>query len=93
MPQSKERFSLVTVLLEQFFSAPPELDTDHGERALRRAVLEDAVLCFQKYSQMTRRAHRRLALSWATTQGRFVRACNAGNNTRTLDIFAVTIHG
>jgi len=49
------------LLPEQFFSSPAEAGRGHGERALMRAVLADAVLCFQTYRDAPRRAQRRLA--------------------------------
>src|SRR5262247_2366453 len=36
------------VLPEQFYGSSHHMDSSHGELALMRAVLEDAVHCFQK---------------------------------------------
>ena len=46
------------VLPEQFYSPPAATDKVHGEVALMRAVLEDAINCFQKQPLKSgRRAH------------------------------------
>lgn len=49
------------VLPEQFYSPVTESDTAQGEVALMRAVLEDAVNCFQKESVKSGRRAQRLA--------------------------------
>lgn len=54
-------FPSVALLPEQFFSSPPEEAKGRGERALMRAVLEDAIFCFQTYRDAPRRSERRLA--------------------------------
>ncbi len=54
-------FSPVTILPEQFFPPPAEVDRGRGERALMRAVLEDALFCFRKYGNAKRRSQRRSA--------------------------------
>jgi hypothetical protein len=58
------------VLPEQFYS-PPARQTGRGETALMRAVLEEAVDCFQKqFVKSGRRAQRlaREAEEWFTTE-------------------------
>lgn len=50
-----------SLLPVQFFSFSREATRGRAERALMRAVLEDAVYCFQKYFAETRRSHPRLA--------------------------------
>lgn len=50
-----------SVLPEQFYSPSTGENTAHGEIALMRAVLEDAVTCFQKESVKTGRRAQRLA--------------------------------
>jgi hypothetical protein len=54
-------FTPLAILPEQLFSSPPEADRGRGERALMRAILEDAVFCFQTYCHATRYPERRLA--------------------------------
>lgn len=49
------------ILPEQFFCPAWPADLCRGERALMRAVLADAILCFQKYDKATRPSQRRLA--------------------------------
>ena len=49
------------VLPEQFYSPPANSDKAHGEVALMRAVLEDALNCFQKQSASSGRRAQRLA--------------------------------
>lgn len=50
-----------TILPEQFYSSPAGTDTGRGEVALMRAVLEDAIGCFQKQSVKSGRRAQRLA--------------------------------
>jgi len=50
-----------SVLPEQFHSPSTGTDTAHGEIALMRAVLEDAISCFQKESVKSGRRSQRLA--------------------------------
>ncbi|MGH7967014.1 MAG: hypothetical protein ACRERD_35195 [Candidatus Binatia bacterium] len=50
-----------SVLPEQFYSPATGTATAHGEIALMRAVLEDAVNCFQKESVKSGRRAQRLA--------------------------------
>jgi hypothetical protein len=52
---------LAAVLPEQFHGAPTGVDTSRGEIALMRAILEDAIHCFQKQSQKSGRRAQRLA--------------------------------
>lgn len=54
-------FPSVALLPEQFFASSPEAEKGRGERALMRAVLEDAIFCFQTYRDAPRRSERRLA--------------------------------
>jgi hypothetical protein len=54
-------FSPVTVLPEQFFPPPAEADRGRGERALMRAVLEDALFYSRKYGNAKRPSQRRPA--------------------------------
>src|SRR5713101_4192774 len=49
------------ILPEQFYSSPTGTNTAHGEIALMRAVLEDAVNCFQKQFVKNGRRTQRLA--------------------------------
>ena len=49
------------VLPARSFPSAPEADSGRGERALMRAVLEDALSCFQTYRQATRPSLQRLA--------------------------------
>lgn len=49
------------ILPEQFYNPAGRADTAHGEIALMRAVLEDAVGCFQKQSFASGRRAQRLA--------------------------------
>lgn len=49
------------VLPEQFYSAPVNVYSSRGEIALMRAVLEDAIECFQKQSLKSGRRAQRLA--------------------------------
>ena len=49
------------VLPEQFHNRPTATDRVHGEVALMRAVLEDAISCFQKQSVKSGRRAQRLA--------------------------------
>jgi hypothetical protein len=49
-----------SVLPEQFYTPPPSVDSGRGEVALMRAVLEDAVTCFQKQSLKSGRRAQRL---------------------------------
>ena len=48
------------VLPEQFYSRPAATDKVHGEVALMRAVLEDAINCFQKQPLKSGRRAQRL---------------------------------
>jgi len=48
------------VLPEQFYSRPAATDKVHGEVALMRAVLEDAINCFQKQTLKSGRRAQRL---------------------------------
>lgn len=50
-----------SLLPEQFFSPPTETTRGQAERALMRAVLEDAIHCFQKYTGATQPARQRRA--------------------------------
>jgi hypothetical protein len=50
-----------TILPEQFYSSPSAPDTGRGEVALMRAVLEDAIGCFQKQMHDSGRRVQRLA--------------------------------
>lgn len=52
---------LAAVLPEQFHTPPPGRDTTSGEVALMRAVLEDALGCFQK--QFVKNGRRALRLA------------------------------
>ena len=49
------------ILPEQFYTPPTGADTARGEVALMRAVLEDAVGCFQNQSRKSGRRAQRLA--------------------------------
>src|SRR2546422_11475704 len=49
------------ILPAQFYSASVGLDTTRGEIALMRAVLEDALGCFQKQTVSSARRFQRLA--------------------------------
>jgi hypothetical protein len=49
------------LLPEQFFSPPAEPPRGQAQRALMRAVLEDAIFCFQKYTGARQPAHQRRA--------------------------------
>lgn len=49
------------VLPEQFYSAPVNVHAARGEVALMRAVLEDAIECFQKQALKSGRRAQRLA--------------------------------
>ncbi len=51
---------LVRVVPEQFYPPPTPPHTERGEVRLMRAVLADALLCFQKYALSPRRARQRL---------------------------------
>ncbi len=50
-----------SVLPEQFYGSPSGIDTSRGEVALMRAVLEDAIHCFQKQMRKSGRRAQRLA--------------------------------
>lgn len=56
-----DSFPSVALLPEQFFPAPPEAEKGQRERALMRAVLEDALFCVHTYRDAPRRSQRRLA--------------------------------
>lgn len=58
---SVDFFPSVALLPEQFFPAPPEAEKGQRERALMRAVLEDALFCVHTYRDAPRRSQRRLA--------------------------------
>lgn len=49
------------VLPEQFYNTPISVDSSRGEIALMRAVLEDAIECFQKQALKSGRRAQRLA--------------------------------
>ena len=51
----------VAVLPEQFHNAPTQAYRDSGEAALMRAILNDAIGCFQKHSNAIGVRSRRLA--------------------------------
>jgi len=53
--------SSIAILPEQFYNSAVGVDTARGEIALMRAVLEDAVGCFQKQSVSSGRRVQRLA--------------------------------
>ena len=52
---------LAAVLPEQFYNSPSNADTSRGELALMRAVLENAIDCFQKQGRKRNRRTQRLA--------------------------------
>jgi hypothetical protein len=52
---------LAAVLPEQFHSSSSNVDTSRGEIALMRAVLENAIDCFQKQGRRSNRRTQRLA--------------------------------
>lgn len=54
-------FPPATILPEQFYASPAHRHASCGEIALMRAVLEDAVDCFQKQSLKNGRRPQRLA--------------------------------
>jgi hypothetical protein len=58
---ANQLLSSIAILPEQFYTAPAGLDAARGEIALMRAVLEDAVGCFQKQLVNSGRRVQRLA--------------------------------
>ena len=77
----------VVVLPEQFYPSPTPQQTERGEVALMRAVLTDALSCFQKHAFSQRRAGQRLyreAKEWIFSDEQrwpfsFVNVCAALN--------------
>ncbi len=75
------------MLPEQFYSSPISQHRERGEVALMRAVLADALLCFQKHVFSQRRARQRLyreAKEWIFSDEQrwpfsFVNVCAALN--------------
>lgn len=58
---ASQTFPPAPMLPEQFYQTATCANVVHGEVALRRAVLEDAIHCFQQQSQKTGRRAQRLA--------------------------------